>query len=194
MKDFVAARQETVDAKVRINVPVLLPGHGVIGTFGSDPNQQFSGLLVTAYAIPMQPLRMLRRTINKVVKPNQPVYEQAKLRNFEIVVTSDEIHYCPTSPVLLKTYAPVETIPLDRTPIHFETVQSAMSKLTVGDEVWNVHPEYEGDVRWELRRLKDDEPRYDITFSGGELAELSADDEVEALPESGAAVEQNEEE
>lgn len=186
MKDFIDARQETIDDKVRLNVPVLRPGLGVIGKFGAEAGQRFSGFLITLYSIPAQPLRMLRRTINRVIKPQQPIYEQAELRNIEIVVTDNEILYCPASPLLLRTYTPLFTEEIADTSINFETVTDEMSKLTVGSNVWNVHPEYAGDVRWALRRLADDNPSYSITFSGGELAEAdtplaqaSADDVTE---------------
>ena len=180
MKDFIDARQETIGDTVRINVPVLRPGLGVIGKFGAEANQRFSGLLITLYSIPAQPIRILRRTINRVIKPRQPIYDQAQLRNLEIVVTDNEILYCPASPLLLKTYKPITSEALDDTPINFETLTDEHSKLTVGSNVWNVHPEYAGDVRWGLRRLADDRPEYAITFQGGELAEISADEDETA--------------
>ena len=174
MKDFVDARQETVDETVRVNVPILLPGRGVIGSFGADPEEQVSGVVVTLYCIPMQPLRILRRTINKFVKPAEPISSQATLRNFEVVITDTKILYCPASPLMVKTYPPKGREAIADTTLHFESMGTKMSKLTIGSHVWHVHPEYAGDVRWALRRLADDYPSYDISFSGGELAQSDA--------------------
>ena len=189
MKDFIDARQPTVEDKIRVDVPVLLPGYSALGKFGGgDASERFSGIMATLYSIPIQPYRMIMRTINKVLRPTQPVYDQAKLRNLELVVTDTEIIYAPTSPLLLKTYKPCGRQAIADTAIAFETVEDGFSKLTIGQNLWHVHPEYAGDVRWGLRRLSDDYPDYNISFGGPELpepTEVSAD-ELEEAKDQGA--------
>jgi len=103
----------------------------------------------------------------------------------EIVITDTEILYAPTSPLLLKAYPPRGREAISGTSLRFETVTGGqMSKLMVGTNLWNVHPEYAGDVRWGLRRLADDFPEYDISFGGEELPEPSADEVEHVNPEN----------
>lgn len=169
MKDFVDSRKEAQGEDVRVNVPVFLPGHGAIGKFGAKPTEPVPGIVMALASLVLQPTRMLTR----LVKRGKTVYERASLRNYEVVFTTTEVGFSPASPLLLKSYDIEERSPLASTPIHFESVQLHMSKLTIGTNVWDVHPEYVGDVRWALRRLSDDYPSYDITFSGGEIVEAT---------------------
>ena len=189
MKDFVEARQGTVPGNVQIDVPVFLPGYAAIGKFGADPSETIPGIVATLYSIPSQLYRVPMRTINKFLKPNQPVYQRAKLRNFEIVITETEIHYCPASPMLLKTYDPVHSEPISATAINFHTVEEQMSQLAVGESVWHVHPEYAGDVRWALRRIANENPDYAISFGGVDLPDsaTAAANKAAALAAEAAA-------
>ncbi len=186
MQDFVDARTESLGTNVWVDVPVVLPGYGAIGKYGSEPDQPVGGLMVALATLVLQPYRMITRTVKKVASPNSSVYQRAQHRNYEVAITDDEVLFCPASPLLLRTYEPENRLALDTTSIHFESVQVKMSKLTIGGDVWHVHPEYVGDVRWALRKLKQDYPGYDITFSGGEIvepAETSADYEEVASDE-----------
>ncbi len=178
MKDYVDTRRETTGLDIRLDIPVLLPGYSAIGKFNADPTQTISGLVATAYSIPSQIYRVTMRTFRKLTSPNRSVYEQASLRNFEIAMTDSEILYCPTSPLMLKAYPAVFTEPISGTSINFETVDDQMSKLTIGDDLWHVHPAYAGDARWALRRIADENPEFDISFGGSELLERSADEEL----------------
>ena len=171
MQDFVESRTEALGEKVRIDVPIFLPGHGAIGKFGAEPDKPVAGIVMALSSLVLQPYRMISRTVKNAAKPNTRVYERAALRNYEVVITDIEVLYCPASPLLLKNYDVAERQPLGQTPLHFESVQKKMSKLTVGSDVWHIHPEYVGDVRWALRKLLEDFPSYDVTFSGGEVVE-----------------------
>lgn len=186
MKDYVDARQESVEGDLRADVPVFLPGYSAIGKFAADPGQPLSGCLATAYSIPAQMFRVAARSVRRLTKPNEPVYKQAALRNFEIAITDTEILYCPASPLLLRVYPPVERLALSDVQVRFETIENQMSRLIIGSEVWHVHPHYTGDVRWALRRISDEFPDYEMSFSGGnpdelsnELTEISADDDID---------------
>lgn len=169
MQDFVDSRKEALGEDVRVDVPVFLPGHGAIGKFGAKPDEPVPGIVMALASIVLQPMRMITR----MVKRGKGVYERASLRNYEVVITNAEVAFSPASPLLLKSYAVEERMPLESTPIHFESVQVKMSKLTVGTNVWHVHPEYVGDVRWALRRLAEENPSFDITFRGGEIVEAA---------------------
>ena len=187
MKDFVEARSEALGENVRVNVPVFLPGYGAIGKFGAEPDKPVAGIVVALSSLVLQPYRIVTRLLKNAAKPNSRVYERAAKRNYEIVITDIEVLYSPASPLLLKNYDIVERAPLGKTSLHFESVQVKMSKLTVGNDVWHIHPEYVGDVRWALRRLAEDYPSYDVTFSGGEIIEPLQEtnaDEIEGNEDS----------
>ena len=186
MKDFVDARQGTVPGEVRIDVPVFLPGYAAFGKFKGDPADNFA-IVATLYSIPSQLFRVPMRTINRFLKPNQLVYERAKLRNFEIVMTNSEIFYSPASPLLLKTYDPVSSQPISSTAINFHTVEDDFSQLAIGAELWHIHPEYAGDVRWALRRIANENPDYDISFGGVDLPDSATAAANKAAAEAEAA-------
>lgn len=186
MKDFVDARQGTVQGDVRIDVPVLLPGYAVFGKFKGDPADNFA-IVATIYSIPSQLFRVPMRTINRFLKPKQRVYDRAKLQNFEIVMTESEIHYSPLSPLLLKTYEPVFSEPIAGTAINFHTVEDGMSQLAIGADIWNVAPEYAGDVRWALRRIANENPDYKISFGGADLPDSATKAANKAAAEAKAA-------
>lgn len=164
MEDFVATRVAAGETDVRIAVPVFLPGYSAIGTVSTEDDQIATSLLATLYSIPNQLFRIVKRTIDKSRKPNQSVHEAAKHRNFEVVFTGTEVHYCPASPLLANARPPTATRSLAEVSVVFETVANAMSHLTIDTDVWHVHPEYAGDVRWELRRIAEQGPAYDISF------------------------------
>ena len=164
MQDFIETREAGGATDIRVNVPVLLPGYSAIGKFSPDQDQIATSVLATLYSIPNQMYRVARRSVDKLRKPDQSVHDAARFRNFEVVVTSKEVWYCPASPLLSKAQPPTVTLALSETAVSFQTVTDAMSELTIAGDVWHVHPEYAGDVRWALRRIADENPSYDITF------------------------------
>lgn len=163
MKDFIETREAGGATDIRVNVPVFLPGYSPIGNVSTDGDVA-SGLLATLYSIPNQLYRVIRRTMDRSRNPDQSVLQAAKFRNFEVVFTSIEVQYCPASPLLSKAQPAVATLPLSETAVVFHTVANEMSELTIATDLWHVHPEYAGDVRWELRRIADEHPDYTITF------------------------------
>ncbi len=164
MKDFIESREAGGASDIRVDVPVFLPGYSAIGKRSADEDTLAPSVLATLYSIPNQFVRVVRRRVNKARNPDESVYKAAELRNFEVVFTSTEVQFCPASPLLSKAEPPVSTLPLAETTVHFETRADAMSDLTIDGEVWHVHPEYAGDVRWALRRIADDYPEYNFTF------------------------------